>query len=167
MKALANDLDLKAPHLKNDLEAVAGAVPPLCTEDMITINQGEPVANGPIAIIAPATGLGESFLTWNGSEYVVRGSRKRSRHSGLKVLAAGGVYLADGIALHLVELQEPQFVQTFARKSLVKDLIERTPIHIIATRTAVLGAAVFGLQSLGHVENRAGTKAPLAPVSFA
>jgi hypothetical protein len=31
--------------------------------DMITLNQGEPVANGPIAIIAPGTGLGESFLT--------------------------------------------------------------------------------------------------------
>src|SRR5262244_103784 len=71
---LAHELNLKAAHLINDLEAVARAVPALRTEDMITINKGEPVANGPIAVIAPGTGLGESFLTWNGSEYMAHGS---------------------------------------------------------------------------------------------
>src|SRR5215813_6099513 len=73
-ETLANDLDLKAAHLMNDLEAVARAVPALRTEDVITISQGKPVKNGPIAIIAPGTGLGESFLTWNGSEYIAHGS---------------------------------------------------------------------------------------------
>ena len=70
----ASELNLKAAHLMNDLEAVARAVPALRAEDMITINKGEPVANGPIAIIAPGTGLGESFLTWDGAEYVAHGS---------------------------------------------------------------------------------------------
>src|SRR5215475_10714239 len=46
-ETLANDLDLKAAHLMNDLEAVARAVPVLRAEDMITINKGEPVAHGP------------------------------------------------------------------------------------------------------------------------
>jgi glucokinase len=58
----------------NDLEAVAHAVPSLRAQDVITINKGEPVSNGPIAIIAPGTGLGESFLTWDGSQYVAHGS---------------------------------------------------------------------------------------------
>src|SRR5438876_2825867 len=71
---LAKDLNLKAAHLINDLEAVARAVPALRAEDVVTINKGEPVANGPIAIIAPGTGLGESFLTWNGSQYIAHGS---------------------------------------------------------------------------------------------
>jgi glucokinase len=71
---LANDLNLKAAHLMNDLEAVARAVPALRAEDMITINQGEPVTHGPIAVVAPGTGLGESFLTWNGSQYLSHGS---------------------------------------------------------------------------------------------
>jgi glucokinase len=71
---LASDLNLRAAHLMNDLEAVARAVPALRAEDVITINKGEPVANGPIAIIAPGTGLGESFLTWDGSQYVAHGS---------------------------------------------------------------------------------------------
>src|SRR5215468_6306006 len=71
---LAKELDLKAAHLMNDLEAVGRAVPALRAEDMITISKGEPVANGPIAVIAPGTGLGESFLTWDGGGYAAHGS---------------------------------------------------------------------------------------------
>ena len=67
---LAKDLNLKSVHLLNDLEAVALSVPTLRVQDLLTINKGEPVSNGPIAIIAPGTGLGESFLTWDSSRYV-------------------------------------------------------------------------------------------------
>src|SRR5215468_731429 len=247
---LAKELDLKAAHLMNDLEAVGRAVPALRAEDMITISKGEPVANGPIAVIAPGTGLGESFLTWDGGQYVAHGSEgghsdfaptdarqirlleyllPRFGHVGvervcsgigvpnlyeflrdeeniperpesaqliasaqdhtkaiveaaldpqhpselclatvdllisilageagnlaLKVLATGGVFLAGGIALHLLKfLQEPKFVQTFTRKGRFKDLLERIPIHVITTRAALLGAATFGLQSLKNVK---------------
>src|SRR5215470_6515234 len=260
-ETLGHDLDLKAAHLMNDLEAVARAVPALRAEDVITINKGEPVSNGPIAIVAPGTGLGESFLTWDGSQYTAHASEgghsdfaptderqirllqyllPRFGHVGvervcsgigvpniyeflrdeekiperpavaqlimnakdhtkaivdaafdpqhpselclatvdllvsilaseagnlaLKVLATGGVYLAGGVALHLVKfLQEPQFVQTFTRKGRFKDLMERIPIHVITTRAALLGAATFGLQSLNKVTNREGEPA-LSPV---
>jgi glucokinase len=41
----------------------------------------------------------------------------------LKVVATGGVYLAGGIALHLVKLlPKPQFVQTFTRKGPLQRL---------------------------------------------
>jgi glucokinase len=85
----------------------------------------------------------------------------------LKVLATGGVYMAGGIALHLVKLlQKPEFVQAFTRKGRFKDLMERMPIHIITTRAALAGAASFGLQSLSKLNNRGEAKASLAPVSF-
>lgn len=259
---LAIDLDLKAAHLINDLEAVARAVPALRAEDTITISKGEPVANGPIAIVAPGTGLGESFLTWNGSQYVAHNSegghadfaptderqirllryllprlghvgvervcsgigvpniyeflrdaekipeRPEVAHSiesakdhtkaiveaafdpqhpselclatvdllvsilaseagnlALKVLATGGVYLAGGVALHLMkQLQTPQFVETFKRKGRFKELMERMPIHLITARAALVGAAAFGLQSLTNLKNREQAKASLAPV---
>ena len=67
-------LNLKSVHLMNDLEAVARAVPVLRSADLVTLKQGNPVANGPIAIIAPGTGLGESFLTWDGSRYQAHSS---------------------------------------------------------------------------------------------
>jgi glucokinase len=58
----------------NDLEAVARAVPVLRPTDLLALNQGVAVEKGPIAIIAPGTGLGESFLTWDGSRYLAHSS---------------------------------------------------------------------------------------------
>ena len=257
---LAKDLNLKAVHLMNDLEAVAYSVPALRPQDVVTINKGEAVAKGPIAIIAPGTGLGESFLTWNGSQYVAHGSEgghsdfaptderqirllqyllPRFGHVGvervcsgigvpniyrflcecegipeqpevarsiasakdhtkaivnaaldplnpsklcratveilvsilaseaanlaLKVLATGGVYIAGGVALHLLTLlQQPQFIETFNTKGRFKELVERIPIHVITTRAALVGAATFGLQSLKNIGNTTGAQLSVA-----
>jgi glucokinase len=69
--SLAEQLNInrQSVHLINDLEAIAHAVPILRPSDVETINRGEPVPKGAIAVIAPGTGLGESFLTWDGSRY--------------------------------------------------------------------------------------------------
>lgn len=74
--ALAKELNLnvKSIHLINDLEAVARAVPILRPSDVCTLNPGEPVPRGAIAVIAPGTGLGESFLTWDGTRYLAHSS---------------------------------------------------------------------------------------------
>ena len=244
--SLAKDLKLRAVHLLNDLEAVARSVAVLKASDLITVNEGEPVKAGPIGVIAPGTGLGESFLTWNGAYYVAHSSegghsdfaptderqirllqylRRRFDHVGvervcsgigvpniyeflrdeeriaerpdvaeliasakdrtkaivaaatdpgnpsalcrataetltsvlaseagnlfLKVLATGGIYLAGGIALHLVSLlQEPRFMQTFARKGRFSDVMARVPVHVITAPAALVGAAAYGLESL-------------------
>jgi glucokinase len=73
---LASELNLsrQSVHLMNDLEAIAHAVPILRPSDVVTINQGEPVPRGAIGVIAPGTGLGESFLTWDGSRYLPHSS---------------------------------------------------------------------------------------------
>ena len=244
--SLASDLKLKSVHLMNDLEAVARAVSVLRPADLITINQGQPVPQGPIAVIAPGTGLGESFLTWDGSSYQAHGSEgghsdfaptderqirllryllKSFDHVGvervcsgigvpniyaflrdeeeileapevaqliasakdhtkaiveaaadphhpcelsrqtidmlvsilageagnlaLKVLATGGIYIAGGVALHVLEaLQQPQFMEAFTNKGRFKDLMANFPIYVITTRAALLGAASFGLERL-------------------
>lgn len=244
--SLARDLRVDAVHLMNDLEAVARAVPVLRASDLITINDGAPVANGPIAIIAPGTGLGESFLTWNGTQYVAHSSEgghadfapideQQSRlfnfllprwghvsvervcsgigipniyeflrdaekipertvtseriqsssdrtkaiveaaldpqdpselcrttieifvsilaseagNLALKVLATGGLYLAGGVALHLLTaLKEPRFMKVFTRKGRFGDLMKQMPIHVITARAALVGAATFGLETL-------------------
>jgi len=72
--SLAKDLNFKFVHLMNDLEAVARAVPILRASDVITLNVGQPVPKGAIAVIAPGTGLGESFLTRDGSKYISHSS---------------------------------------------------------------------------------------------
>ena len=246
--SLANALNLKSVHLMNDLEAVARAVPVLRAIDFITLNEGQPVPKGTIAVIAPGTGLGESFLTWDGSQYVAHSSegghsdfaptderqihlleylQRRFDHvavervcSGigvpniyeylrdvehiqerpevahlitsakdhtkaivdaasdpdnpselcratirmlvsifaseagnlaLKVLSTGGVYIAGGVALHVLgALKEPQFMQAFAKKGRFKDLMGRIPVHVITARAALVGAASFGLETYEH-----------------
>jgi glucokinase len=244
--SLKQELHLNSVHLMNDLEAVARSVPVLRPDDLITLNQGSPVANGAIAIIAPGTGLGESFLTWDGSQYLAHSSEgghsdfaptdqrqirlldymlRRFDHVGvervcsgiglpniyeylrdeekiperpevaqliasskdhtkaiveaaadqnhpselcqatvemlvsilaaeagnlaLKVLATGGIYLAGGVALHLLSLlQQPRFMDAFTKKGRFKDVMQRIPVHVITARAALIGAASYGLENL-------------------
>ncbi|MGA7077938.1 MAG: glucokinase [Terriglobales bacterium] len=68
------NINLQSVRLINDLEAIARAVPILRPSDVQTINAGVPVSKGAIAVIAPGTGLGESFLTWDGSRYLAHSS---------------------------------------------------------------------------------------------
>ena len=74
--ALAQALNLKpqAVHVINDLEAIARAVPILRPADLETLNTGEPAPEGAIAVVAPGTGLGESFLTLDGGGYLAHSS---------------------------------------------------------------------------------------------
>jgi glucokinase len=67
--ALTRELGIGEVRLLNDLEAMAWAVPSLLPEDVHVINPGEPARGGTIAVIAPGTGLGEAFLTWDGQRY--------------------------------------------------------------------------------------------------
>jgi glucokinase len=240
------NLNLKAVRLINDLEAIARAVPILRPSDICTINIGEPVPKGAMAVLAPGTGLGESFLTWDGSRYLAHSSEgghsdfapaderqirlleymfklfdhvsfehvcsgigipnlyrflrdaeqlaenpdvanlvesapdptaaivdqaldpaKPSKlctatvelfvsilageagNLAVKFLAAGGVYLAGGVAFHtLPVIQQPAFLQRFRRKGRFSELMGRIPIHIIVSpAVALTGAAAFGLEN--------------------
>jgi glucokinase len=71
---LQETLRIPTLRLVNDLAAMAYAIPLLEAEDLYTLNEGEPEARGTRAIIAPGTGLGEAFLTWEGTHYVAHPS---------------------------------------------------------------------------------------------
>ncbi|MDQ2841015.1 MAG: glucokinase [Acidobacteriota bacterium] len=72
--AEALHLNPKSVHLLNDLEATARAVPVLRPNDVQTINIGVPISGGAIGVIAPGTGLGEAFLTWDEAHYLAHSS---------------------------------------------------------------------------------------------
>jgi glucokinase len=72
-------LPFESVHLLNDLSAIAHAVPWLEAEDLHTLSKGEAVPYGNIAVIAPGTGLGEAFLTWDGTRY--RGYASEGGHT--------------------------------------------------------------------------------------
>ena len=249
--SLARDLKVKSVHLMNDLEAVARSVPVLRPNDVITLNEGRPVPKGPIAVIAPGTGLGESFLTWDSGGYRAHSSEgghsdfaptderqvgllkylfprfghvafervcsgiglpniyeylrdeekiperpqvaatiasakdhtkaimdaafdprepsalcrasvdtlasilaSEAGNLALKVLATGGLYMAGGVALHMLDmLRQPSFMDTFARKGRFHDLMRQIPVQVITVRAALVGAAAYGLECLkGHTQ---------------
>ncbi len=58
-----------AVHLLNDMQAVGYSIPVLTSEQVYTLSPGKPVPQGAIAVLAPGTGLGEGFLTWDGKGY--------------------------------------------------------------------------------------------------
>jgi len=68
---LAECLRIEASQvaLLNDLEATANAVPSLTADDLQTLSSGQPLQHAVIAVIAPGTGLGQAYLTWDGTSW--------------------------------------------------------------------------------------------------
>ncbi len=71
---LKEKFDLETIAVVNDLEAIGQAVPVLPAADLATVKEGTPEPWGNIAVIAPGTGLGETFLSWDGKKYIVHPS---------------------------------------------------------------------------------------------
>jgi glucokinase len=66
---LQEALGLLSVCLLNDLSAIGHAIPWLEPADLQPLNEGQAQPGGAIAVVAPGTGLGEAFLTWDGARY--------------------------------------------------------------------------------------------------
>ncbi|MEZ4598349.1 MAG: glucokinase [Syntrophotaleaceae bacterium] len=71
---LARSFGFSSVTLLNDLVACAHAIPFLKPEDLDTINPGHAVTGGAKVVVAPGTGLGEAYLTWDGTSYLAHPS---------------------------------------------------------------------------------------------
>ena len=71
---LREQFGLRQVTMINDLEAIGHAVTALADDDLETIKSGRAESRGNIAVLAPGTGLGETFLSWNGSRYTAHPS---------------------------------------------------------------------------------------------
>ncbi|MBF2097991.1 MAG: glucokinase [Gloeomargaritaceae cyanobacterium C42_A2020_066] len=68
---LAAELGLGRVHFLNDLAAVGYGLEALTEADFHVLQAGRPVPQAPKAVIAAGTGLGQTYLTWNGRAYEV------------------------------------------------------------------------------------------------
>jgi glucokinase len=68
-QVLASELGLATVGLINDLEANALGIAVLQPADFVTLNPGDPNAEGNAALISAGTGLGEAGLFWDGQQY--------------------------------------------------------------------------------------------------
>jgi glucokinase len=69
-RQLSADLNITHLFLINDLEANGYGIAELTSEQIFTLNEGDPAVVGTRAIVSAGTGLGEGVLLWNGVTHV-------------------------------------------------------------------------------------------------
>ena len=67
---IRNEFQFETVKFLNDLEASAYFIPFLEDSDVEVIQEGISVSHKNISVVSPGTGLGEAFLTWDGTHYV-------------------------------------------------------------------------------------------------
>lgn len=68
-EAIRSRFALTKAVVVNDLVATAQGIAVLPAADLVCLNQGTAVDQGPLAVIAPGTGLGEALMFWDGQRY--------------------------------------------------------------------------------------------------
>jgi glucokinase len=69
-RELAADLKIDYVFLINDLQANGYGIAELGADQIYTLSEGDPRQLGNRALISAGTGLGESFMIWDGRDYV-------------------------------------------------------------------------------------------------
>lgn len=69
-EATRQALGLERLLILNDFTALALSLPLLVPDERRAVGNGEPVADAPIALIGPGTGLGVSGLVWSGEHWI-------------------------------------------------------------------------------------------------
>ena len=70
--AIARTFGFERVTLLNDLEAMAWSIPSAAPAEIEVLQNKRAEHGGTIALLAPGTGLGVAFLTWNGASYEAR-----------------------------------------------------------------------------------------------
>jgi glucokinase, proteobacterial type len=68
-RAIAGETGIAATSVINDLHAMAYGVTRMLPADLVPLQEAQPVPHGMIALIGAGTGLGQAFLSWDGSRY--------------------------------------------------------------------------------------------------
>lgn len=69
--ALAREFGIAKLRLINDFQAIGYAIEHLAPEQLLVVQQGQPIAHGPRAVLGAGTGLGQALLVWQGERYEV------------------------------------------------------------------------------------------------
>jgi glucokinase len=238
-RILEDELEVHKIVLMNDLGATGHSIEHLAGEEFVVLNPGKAEPGGTRALIAAGTGLGQSFLVWDGNRYriapsegghsdfaphtdqqiellrfmrrrypqvswelILSGRGFRTLHEflssnvkhpsfedpdadpapeitrlgltkqcpicvetldlwcalygaeagnlALKVLALGGVYVAGGIAVKIIEkMKDGKFLNAFRDKWKFETLMANIPVSVVLNESApLLGAAYEALASI-------------------
>jgi len=68
-QVLVRDFGFPRAQLINDFQAIGYGIEALSEGDLVVLQQGEPVARAPRAVIGAGTGLGQGILVWDRDHY--------------------------------------------------------------------------------------------------
>jgi len=71
VRQLAAEIGIPSTAIINDFVAAGYGVEMLVPSDLVTLQEGRPTPEGPIALIGAGTGLGQGFLIWDRDHYRV------------------------------------------------------------------------------------------------
>jgi glucokinase len=99
----------------------------------------------PNAVIGDAGEAGKSELCSKALEMFAAAYGAEAGNMVLTVLATGGMYLGGGIAPKILKtMKSGVFMQAFADKGRLSELLIHTPVHVILeSRAALMGAAAY------------------------
>ncbi len=230
---LAKELNVEHVVLLNDLGGTGHSIEHLAPQELCVLNAGKPEPGGTRALLAAGTGLGQSFLVWDGARYrvvasegghsdfaprteqqiellrfmrrrypqvswelILSGRGFRTLHEflapdvkhasfddpdadpapeitrmglaktcpvcvetldlwtaiygaeagnlALKVLALGGVYVAGGIAVKILEkMKDGTFFKAFKDKWKFESLLGNIPVSVVLNESAPLMGAAY------------------------
>ncbi len=159
--ALAETLNLRVVHLLNDLEAVARAVPELGPEDVVTLNPGQRVPGGALAVIAPGTGLGEALLIWDGARY--RAFPSEGGHADF----APATEVERGLLAHLAGRYEHVSAERVCSGRGLVAIYEYLRMSAAAPEGPELTRQLAGAEDHAPIVSDAGLRNPPDPLSAA
>lgn len=149
--------------LLNDVESTAWSIPVIAPSDLVVLQRGVRQSEGSVAIVAPGTGLGEAFLTWDGAAYrahategghtdfapqnreqdrLLAAFRRTYEHVSVERVCSG-----DGIGniyRHLV--QDEGVVETPSVHARLSDASDITPVVVAAALAAESPLCVRAVQ---------------------
>jgi len=107
----------------------------------------------PNAVIGELGDSGKDELCAKTLEVFVSAYGAEAGNMALKVLAVGGIYIGGGIAPKILKtMRSGTFMQAFADKGRMSDLLIKTPVHIILeSRCALMGAAAYAEQRAAEI----------------
>lgn len=102
------------------------------------------------AVISKHAMDGSDYLCTETMSLFIRAYGSAAGNLALKLLPAGGLYIAGGIAAkNLPLLQRGEFIEAFSQKGRVSSAIEKVPIHVVLNpRVGLIGAALRAVQML-------------------
>ena len=111
-------------RLVNDFEAIAWSLPHLAADDLRKIGGGEPVAQAPMVVLGPGTGLGVAAYVPHAQGGSRPAQRRRSCHAAERLVARGRHHRESATALR-ARLRRTRVVRAGAGKSLPRHRVDR------------------------------------------